>query len=209
MHREHVGSRQLSMHSKRTLVATLTACAAGAAFGQYKCRQADGAVTFQQAPCAAGQVQQRLDLRVAAPASSAAPLADHRAQIADLDRKRLIREAIAGGRPMVSMTRTELDQAMGSPDRVNVAQYGASLQDQLIYHRNGRTLYVYTKDGVVTSIQDTEGMPAVRQPEPSKPCASPREIRDIEIEISKIANRDNERLQTELHKRLLDAKACR
>ena len=109
---------------------------------------------------------------------------------------------------MVGMTRRELDQAMGTSDKINAAQYGASYQDQLIYNRDGRTLYVYTKDGVVSSIQNTDSAPVVAAPL-QKPCPSPSEIRDIEIEISKIMNRDNHELQTLLHKRLLDARTCR
>lgn len=49
---------------------------------------------------------------------------------------------------------------------------------------------------------------AYRSPTQTKPCASSSEIRDIEIEISKIANRDNQQLQTELHKKLIEAKSC-
>ncbi|WIT12245.1 hypothetical protein PFX98_01180 [Paucibacter sediminis] len=108
---------------------------------------------------------------------------------------------------MVSMTRAELEGALGLPDRVNAAQYGAQQQDQLIYYRNGRTLYVYTKNGIVTAIQDTEGGGPAYQPA-AKRCASSREIRDIEIRMSEIANRGNDRLQAELQKQLHTGKTC-
>jgi hypothetical protein len=42
-----------------------------------------------------------------------------------------------------------------------------------------------------------------------KPCPSEHDIRKIEVDISSIRNRDNDRLQTELRKQLRDAKACR
>lgn len=119
----------------------------------------------------------------------------------------MVREAIATGRPMVSMTRAELEGALGLPDRVNAAQYGAQQQDQLIYHRNGRTLYIYTKNGIVTAIQDTEGGGQAYQPA-AKRCASSRELRDIEIRMSEIANRGNDRLQAELQKQLHTGKTC-
>lgn len=106
---------------------------------------------------------------------------------------------------MVSMTRAELDDAMGNPDKVNSGQYGASAQDQLVYYRRGRTLYVYTRDGVVTSIQNTEGAPAAR---PRGTCGSPEDIRRIELRMSAYMNRDNQALQTELQKQLREAKTC-
>lgn len=178
---------------------------------QYKCKSADGAVTFQQTPCASNEQQERLRNapNPAADSASVAPKDGQSAQakVAELERRLRIREAINLGRPMVGMTQDELSQALGSPDRINTGQYGGSQQDQLIYERNGRTVFVYTRDGLVTAIQDQDGgKGAAAAP---KPCPSAREIRDIEMDISKIANRDNPQLQAELHKRLHDAKACR
>lgn len=181
---------------------------------QYKCKSADGAVAFQQTPCASHEQQERLRKLAPSQAPETAAESSLRSTEAQLNQLKLleserrlrIREAINMGRPMVGMTRVELDQSLGNPDRINAAQYGASLQDQLIYYRNGRTIYVYTKDGIVTSIQDHGGVIGEKV---QKPCPSSREIRDIEIDISKISNRDNQRLQADLHKRLHDAKACR
>ena len=107
---------------------------------------------------------------------------------------------------MVGMTAEELNLALGKPDKTNAAQYGVDSRNQLIYYRNGRTLYVYADNGVVSAIQDTEG-PAT--PSRQTRCPSAKEIREIELEKSKIANRDDARLQSELTTRLLDAKACR
>ena len=64
-------------------------------------------------------------------------------------------------------------------------------------------------NGVVVAFDDVEAAPASKRAAANKPCPSASEIRDIEIEISKLANRDNKPLQLELNKRLLDAKACR
>jgi hypothetical protein len=44
------------------LAAVLLGAASGAAFAQYKCVAAGGAVTFQQTPCPRGQQEQALDL---------------------------------------------------------------------------------------------------------------------------------------------------
>lgn len=177
------------------------------ATAQNKCKQSDGTTVYQQAACANSTKQESLRVFAAPPeevASSARP--NFRAQINELDRKQAIRDAIAAGRPMVTMTREELQLAMGSPDKLNAAQYGSRTHDQLIYYRNGRTLFVYTENGVVSSIQNTEGTAtATRQ----RQCPTATQIRDIEIEQSKLANRDDAELQSNLAARLLDAKSCR
>ena len=175
---------------------------------QYKCKQDGGSVIFQQTPCPAGAQQEKIQLHHNVPTPvnpQAAVLSQVKAR--EDERRRLIQEAIANGRPMVSMTGVELERAMGTPDKINAAQYGSSFHDQVIYYRNGRTLYVYLRDGVVTSIQHTEGTPGA--PIQAKPCPSAAEIRNIEFDISKISNRHNQPLQLELHKRLMDARACR
>ena len=175
---------------------------------QYKCKNANGAVTFQQIPCEVGTQQERIRLYEATPSqANVTAAADYKIKASILERQRLIDLAISNGQPMVSMTRQELDRAMGGPNKVNAAQYGASLQDQIIYYRNGRTIYVYTKDGIVTSIQNTAGVALVSSS--ARVCASESEIKDIEFEINKLMNRDNQQLQTMLHKKLIEAKACR
>lgn len=178
------------------------------AAAQYRCRAADGSISFQQNPCPEGAGQQKLDVRVNAPAApGAAP--DYNGSLSELERQRKIREAISAGRPMVSMTRAELDVAMGAPQRSSSGQAGPDQNDQLLYLRNGRSIYVSLRNGVVVAFDDVDPPLGSRAAQSAKPCPSAREIRDIEIEISKLANRDNKPLQLELNKRLLDAKACR
>ena len=127
-------------------------------------------------------------------------------------RTRTVASAILTGQPLVGMTRSELNRAMRSlPDKVNAAQYGAIRNDQLIYYRDDRTIYVYTENDIVTAIQNTEGgaPKALSGPQTAaRPCPSAREIRDIEIEMSKFANRGNDRLLTELQKQLREAREC-
>lgn len=178
------------------------------AAAQYRCRAADGSLSFQQSPCPQGSSQQKLELRADAPATPGAAT-DYKSQLNELERQRKIREAISAGRPMVSMTRTELDLAMGSPQRSSSGQVGADLTEQLLYQRGGRNIHVSLSNGIVVAFDDVEPAPGSRAAPAAKPCASAREIRDIEIEINKLANRDNQPLQLELNKRLLDAKACR
>lgn len=178
------------------------------AAAQYRCRAPDGAVSIQQNPCPEGHAAQKLDLRVGQPAV-AAPPADYSSQLSELERQRKVREAITSGRPMVSMTRAELDAALGPPLRSSSGQVGPDQTDQLYYQRGGRSVYVSLRNGTVVAFDEVDPGPASRSAAAAKPCPSAREIRDIEIEINKLANRDNKPLQLELNKRLLDAKACR
>lgn len=192
----------------RWLAASAFVIAAAPALADvYRCQQASGGVAYQDTPCATG-TQKKIDSPASgAPkvaASSAPP--DYKLQRADLEQRSLIKDAISSGVPMVSMTRAELNEAMGRPDKVNSGQYGSTFQDQLIYSRRGRTLYVYTKDGVVTSIQNTEGgAPATQR---GKQCPSANDIRRIEMDMSNYHKRDDRELQKELQKRLADAREC-
>lgn len=178
------------------------------ATAQYRCRAPDGSTSFQQNPCPEGHGQQRLDVRVDQ-AAQTVKSQDYSGQLSELERQRKIREAVAAGRPMVTMTRAELDAAMGLPVRSSSGQLGADSTDQLQYQRFGRSIYVSLRNGVVVAFDDVEPPAPRASQSSSKPCPSAREIRDIEIDISKLANRDNKPLQLELNKRLLDAKACR
>lgn len=177
------------------------------AAAQYRCRAPDGSISFQQSPCPEGHGQQKLDVRVDQPATAATP-PDYSSQLSELERQRKIREAITSGRPMVSMTRAELDAAMGLAVRSSSGQVGADSTDQLLYQRAGRNIYVSLRNGIVVAFDDVEP-PAQRASQAGRPCPSAREIRDIEIDIGKLANRDNKPLQLELNKRLLEARACR
>ena len=125
----------------RTTLVLLLAAASLPAAAQYRCRAADGSVSFQQSPCPQGTSQQKLELRADAPASpGVAP--DYKGQLSELERQRKIREAITAGRPMVSMTRAELDSAMGVPQRSSSGQVGPDQTEQLLYQRGGRSIYV-------------------------------------------------------------------
>jgi hypothetical protein len=160
---------------------------------QYKCKQADGKIAYQQSPCAEGASAQKLDLT---PSSGPATTSGERQS--DWS-------AIARGEPKVGMTVKDLEQALGKPSRVNLAQYGPNTDDQLIYYRGNRTLYVYVRNGVVASIQNTEGGEIkVDSPSP-KPCLTPQQIRELEFEASRIVNRGN----AGMHDALAKARACR
>jgi Domain of unknown function (DUF4124) len=183
-------------------IAVLLASGSQVAQAQYRCTQADGSTAYQQAPCPTGQAEQRIK----------APPPATPEQNAAAARARAMNAAILGGYPIVGMTRIELERAMGGlPDKANLAQYGADRKDQLIFYRGDRTIYVYTENGLVTSIQNTAGSPlqvSQRPTAPAKPCPSPTTIRDIEIRMSEFSNRGNDRLLAELARQLKEAREC-
>lgn len=200
------------------LIPSLVLCAgvlaALPAAAQFKCRQPDGSTAYQQTPCAGAQSDARM---TASPAVSAAPGpgatdAEGRAaqlklkkELADAEHRQKVRYAIETRQPMVGMTRQELDLAMGAPKNVNASQYGSSLKDQIIYERDGRTLYVYTENGIVTAIQNRQAIGGAEK----KTCPTAAEIRDLEIEASKFANRGDEKKQSDIARKLDKARACR
>lgn len=197
------------------LLALLLTAASLPALAQFKCRQADGATAYQQTPCSGSQTEQRAGSPAPAPVAAPAAPADASGQAAaarvkvlaaEADRKMRIRAAIESRQPLVGMSRAELDLAMGNPDKINADQYGARSKNQLIYYRGDRTLLVYTTDGMVTAIQNRDGVPSSTR---KTPCPTETEIRNIEVEMSKIANRGNERLQASLASKLEKARACR
>lgn len=178
------------------VLATLSVLALPA-YAQYKCKSPAGGTTYQQTPCVEGPQEQ---IKVyAAPPDATGPRPNFKAQIADLDRKQAIRDAISRGQPLVGMTREELGLALGNPDELGRYLGG---REQLIFNRGGRRLYVYVENGSVSAVQDTAGMPA-------RSCPSAADIRDLEMERGKIANRGNDRLQRELAIQLGMARACR
>lgn len=187
-----------SFQCLRTLL--LTAAAVGAplaAQAQYRCAQPGGSTSFQQQPCAAGAKGEKLSLPSAPDAGAERPIE--------------IRQGIAARRPVIGMTVAELKRALGEPDSASVRSHGDGDRQQFVYRSPARTLYVNTIDGLVHAIHEGEGTAATAAPAPAPParsCPSDREIRDIEMEMSKIQNRDKDRLQAELRRQLAQAKAC-
>ena len=113
--------------------------------------------------------------------------------------------AIARGVPEVGMTARELESAMGAPSERNAGRNGAGSDDQLVYRRDNRTIYVYVRNGVVTAVQEQSGGQAAAAAPEKAACPTPAAIRALEYEDSKIANRDNFALRSEL----ATARACR
>jgi hypothetical protein len=138
-----------------------------------------------------------------ADAGTADAVAKSKKMVADVNSRSKIQEAIASHYPLIGMTRSELDQAMGSPTTVNASNYSGVLKDQIIYRQPRQTWYVYTEQGLVTSIQNT---PETNSSSVSKPCPSPFAIKEMETSASSILLSDAER--TERLKQIGEAKKC-
>lgn len=182
------------------------------AWAQFKCRQPDGSTAYQQTPCAGNQSEQR----IGAPAyTSANALPDPgakeaqakvKAQAAEADRRLRIRAAIEARRPAIGMTRQELELAMGRPTRLNTDTSARGLREQWVYQGQNQTLYVYTDGQEVTSFSQRDDFAGAAK---KAECPTPSQIRDIEVEMSKFANRGDEKKQAALAAKLEKARACR
>src|SRR5580765_8490304 len=103
----HAGRQANTMH--RIYVWAFCVLAAGAANAQYKCVGKDGAISFQQQPCPGQSQQQKLEVKVPAPATPAVtpakaasgPLNVDQRMARDMEHERRIREL------KVEITQTE------------------------------------------------------------------------------------------------------
>lgn len=187
------------------LAASLLLTTVSPAWAVNKCT-IDGKVIFQDAPCIGqGEV---LNVRPASGhsnASSAEAAAKTRVEIAKVEWRSKVNAAIGRSEPLVGMTRTELDKAMGAPTKVNADNYGGILKDQIIYDRPRESWYVYTENGIVTSIQHRPGSTHIAVT-PTVRCLTPMEIQSMETSASSITLSDAERVQR--RKEIAEARKC-
>ena len=176
---------------------------APAAAQVYRCVQADGRVAFQDAPCAGGTGQQM-------------PTRSPNAVGPAADRPEHIRAGIAARRPVPGMTEPELTRALGAPLRRTSTLAGATVVEVLTFRAEHAFYGVTLTNGVVTSVSETAapapppaGQGAPGYAAPGRSCPTPRDIRNLEVEISKIENRDKPRVLAELHRQLARARDCR
>lgn len=190
---------------KTAAAAVLLTIATAQAWAVNKCTGPDGAVVFQDAPCDGKGEKLKIS-----PASGHATVGSvdgstkAKAEIAAVNRRAEIRGAIERREPMIGMTESELAEAMGQPDRANMANYNGVPHNQLIYERGGRTLYVYTDGAVVKSIQNTESASGASRV--AVRCLSPMEIRSMETSASSLTLSEEERIQR--RKEIAEARKC-
>lgn len=167
------------------LAATALLCLPAAA-QVYKCPDAGGKTVIQQTPCAGGKA---MDVRPASGSAAPAVANDAQLRLQKLKADNQMAEAIRRGEPLVGMTREQLTKAMGAPTKVNASNYQGMQQEQNIYERPDATWYVYTRSGLVESIQHRPGAPIGQVKRP--PCPTPHELRDASVSASSsTASRD-------------------
>lgn len=159
-----------------------------------KCTGADGRQVYQDAPCA-GQGT-KMDIRPSTGTPDPSQQADAQAKRAKLKLDNEMAEAIRAKRPMVGMTSAQLQEAMGQPTKVNANNYGGTQADQVIYERSNETWLVYTRNGVVESVQHRPGAPTGSAPaRASGPCPSQHDINNAITAASSISLSEAERAE--------------
>ena len=129
-----------------------------------KCTGRNGKVTFQDAPCASGSGE-KLRIRPASgQEGDSAMSAQAQARIEKLKRDNEMSEAIRTHKPMVGMSKAQLQEAMGPATHVNVINYKNVQSAQLIYERPTESWYVHMTDGFVDSVQHRLGAPLANAP---------------------------------------------
>lgn len=191
-----------------------TASALALAIGAFACSPVwainkctiDGQVVFQDTACPgkgeALKVSPASGHALSAAADESAARA--KAEVAAVNRRADIRAAIERREPVIGMSESELLQAMGQPDRANLANYNGTPHNQLIFERGARTLYVYTDSGFVKAIQNTESTAGARRA--AVRCLTPMEIRSMETSASSITLSEEERVQR--RKEIAEARKC-
>jgi hypothetical protein len=139
----------------RGFVFLLLIVASSTSTAQYKCSE-KGKVIYQDHVCENGGNSEKIKVSVSPDAMSAADASLQVAQIKQrADGMQALRLATEQRRPLVGMSVTELEMAMGMPSRINSSANRSGANEQRIYERGGRTIYVYTDGtGTVTAFQD-------------------------------------------------------
>jgi hypothetical protein len=181
-------------------LALLALSGSAAAQTVYKCRQSNGQVAFQQAPCdgaGTGAMQvQPANVVEGEPAGDAGV----RAQAA---RNLAAQRAVARGQVVDGMTDSEVRQVLGQPETVNTDVINGVVRRQYVYRNGNDTRYVYTRDGVVNGVQYRPGTTVAS----SRPCYSQQDVSNAFTSASSITLTEPERQR--LHQRARDMQAAR
>ena len=170
-----------------------------------KCTGADGKVAFQDAPCAGKG--EKLDVRPASGHSAPAAAGEAQARVDKLKWDNVMAEAIRTHKPLVGMTVAQLQEAMGPATKVNADNYNGTQREQVIYERLQETWFVYTRNGVVESIQHRPGAPiGAPTARSSGPCPTQHEINNTITSASSMSLSSAERV--ERWKAIKEMQAC-
>lgn len=161
-----------------------------------KCTGPDGKVAFQDAPCADGKGE-KLNIRAtSATGANVVATGDAQARLDKMKRDNEMAEAIRTHKPLVGMTVAQLQEAMGLATKVNANNYNGTQTEQVIYERPQETWLVYTRNGVVESIQHRPGAPIGAAPvRATGPCPTQHEINNAITSASSMTVSDAERAE--------------
>lgn len=166
----------------------------------YKCPDPHGRTVIQQAPCTGGQ---ELDVKPASGYDNPANAARARLRAEREGNAQDILLAISEGRPAIGMNEDQLRMALGTPTRINRANYQGRTSDQWVYYSRGQSWFVYVRDGRVSSFQNSE----TTSTGSSHACPSAMDIRNLETSASSVTITQERR--RELQREVVAAKACR
>lgn len=159
-----------------------------------KCIGADGKVTFQDAPCAGNG--EKMDVRPGSGHLAPAAAGEAQRRLEKLKSDNLMSEAIRTRKPLVGMTAAQLQEAMGAPTKVNADNYNGAQREQQIYERPQETWFVYTRSGLVESIQHRPGIPVFNpSARTTGPCPAQPDIRNAITSASSMMLSDAERVE--------------
>jgi hypothetical protein len=161
---------------KSILIVPLLAISLPAA-AVFKCQTANGKTTFQEIPCAVEHTQSSVRTFTApSPAGNERSGAERSA----------INVAILQGYPVRGMTVKELQTAMGNPTRVSTGDSAIGRTEERIYEPPNGTYYVYTENGVVSAIQNSEAATSTGALQAARHCPSELEIKNDEVSANSI-----------------------
>jgi len=193
------------MNNTPMMVSTLLLAALSApAYAVNKCTGPDGKVTFQDTRCVGqGEAVQLKSVNTPTGGSSTTKATpDWKQQAAQADARLAIQSAIERHEAVRGMTLTQLDLAMGQPERVNTGDYAHGSRTQRVYERGPKTWYVYTDGGdIVTAVQTRASNKL-----PRKACPSALEIEKAETSASSITLSEAERAQRK--KQIREMRQC-
>lgn len=175
------------------LIAALAAAPMLAAAQQtmYRCKAADGSLSFQQQPCDKAAQGERIEARQV-------PTTEMGANI--LERSQRITERRENG----TMTEEDMVRELGQPTVTNTDVFNGVVRQQHVYrYPDGSARYVYTRNGVVEGAQVR---PSVA-PRASQPCYSRLEIENAIQDLKPFSLTPQERAVREA--RLREMQSCR
>lgn len=172
----------------------------------WRCTDAGGKVSFQQAPCAGPGVAAAAVDATPRNIVDGAPAGDAQARVS-ARRNLELSDALARGQVLPGMSLQQVRQMLGEPARISRSVDGSGVASQrLVYRYADGVRTVYADDDVITQV-DWVDAPAGRRQVAQAACPSAQEIRNMETSASSITAPAEQR--KEWQRRIDEARACK